>query len=320
MSLIHCPECGKKISTSAPKCPQCGFPYGEYKEKAKSYGINVTSSNFISLYGVESYSYNDRDTLRYWNKVTDHKCPECGETLSSGTVCENCGFDVAAYKQMKAQKQIQETQNTIEKYRESAESIQQPQMIHCPGCQRELSVYAETCPHCAFPVQKFISEHNIHDIRKVFICPKCANTYCGINYEKKPIHLVCEFCGTPMIETEEDGAGVYYAKTHLSNSEFAEITRNIVIKYGDYDVDKKLFENRQSDIEYKERQAKMDRNKMAQEQKQSTAPNIPHCPVCGSTDIEKIGTLNRAVSTTMVGIASSKIGKQWHCKSCGNNF
>ena len=91
-------------------------------------------------------------------------------------------------------------------------------------------------------------------------------------------------------------------------------------KYGDYDVDKKLFENRQSDIEYKERQAKMDRDKMAQEQKQSTVPNIPHCPVCGSTDIEKIGTLNRAVSTTMVGIASSKIGKQWHCKDCGNNF
>lgn len=47
---------------------------------------------------------------------------------------------------------------------------------------------------------------------------------------------------------------------------------------------------------------------------------IPHCPACGSTDIENISTLNRAVSTAMVDIASSKIGKQFHCKNCGYDF
>lgn len=44
------------------------------------------------------------------------------------------------------------------------------------------------------------------------------------------------------------------------------------------------------------------------------------CPYCKSTDTEKIGTMSRAVSISLVGAASSKIGKQWHCKHCGSNF
>lgn len=44
------------------------------------------------------------------------------------------------------------------------------------------------------------------------------------------------------------------------------------------------------------------------------------CPYCGSTNISKIGTLNRAVSVGLLGLASSKIGKQWHCNNCGSDF
>lgn len=48
----------------------------------------------------------------------------------------------------------------------------------------------------------------------------------------------------------------------------------------------------------------------------------PHitCPYCKSTNTEKISTVSRAVSVSLVGAASGKIGKQWHCKQCGSNF
>ena len=42
------------------------------------------------------------------------------------------------------------------------------------------------------------------------------------------------------------------------------------------------------------------------------------CPVCDSTRYEKISTLNRVVSVELVGLASSKIGKQYKCKKCGH--
>lgn len=44
------------------------------------------------------------------------------------------------------------------------------------------------------------------------------------------------------------------------------------------------------------------------------------CPYCKSTNTEKISTMSRAVSVSLVGAASGKIGKQWHCKNCGSNF
>lgn len=44
------------------------------------------------------------------------------------------------------------------------------------------------------------------------------------------------------------------------------------------------------------------------------------CPYCKSTNTEKISTVSRAVSVSLVGAASGKIGKQWHCKQCGSNF
>lgn len=52
------------------------------------------------------------------------------------------------------------------------------------------------------------------------------------------------------------------------------------------------------------------------------AERHPHveCPYCHSTNTEKISTMSRAVSVSLVGAASGKIGKQWHCKNCGSNF
>ena len=44
------------------------------------------------------------------------------------------------------------------------------------------------------------------------------------------------------------------------------------------------------------------------------------CPYCHSTDTEKIGTVSRAVSISLVGAASSKLGKQWHCNNCKSDF
>lgn len=50
------------------------------------------------------------------------------------------------------------------------------------------------------------------------------------------------------------------------------------------------------------------------------AAKHPKCPACGSTNTERISTLNRAVSVAAVGLASSKIGKQYQCKNCKHKW
>lgn len=51
----------------------------------------------------------------------------------------------------------------------------------------------------------------------------------------------------------------------------------------------------------------------------STNPNVA-CPYCKSANVSKISTLSRAVSVELLGLASSKVGKQWHCNNCKSDF
>lgn len=48
----------------------------------------------------------------------------------------------------------------------------------------------------------------------------------------------------------------------------------------------------------------------------SQQTNIPKCPTCGSTNVKRITTANRAVSVLTLGILSGKIGKNYECLDC----
>jgi len=50
--------------------------------------------------------------------------------------------------------------------------------------------------------------------------------------------------------------------------------------------------------------------------------NIPKCPICGSTNINKITLTTRAVKTATFGIvgAVDDAGKTWKCGNCGSRF
>ena len=53
-----------------------------------------------------------------------------------------------------------------------------------------------------------------------------------------------------------------------------------------------------------------------QRQQQEQA-NLPKCPTCGSTNIRKIGSVERGTSIVAFGIFSKKINKTFKCGNCG---
>lgn len=55
----------------------------------------------------------------------------------------------------------------------------------------------------------------------------------------------------------------------------------------------------------------------AERERKQESSNTPKCPSCGSSNISKIGVVKRVVSTTIFGLASSKIGKTHKCNNCG---
>lgn len=50
---------------------------------------------------------------------------------------------------------------------------------------------------------------------------------------------------------------------------------------------------------------------------QSSNQNVPKCPTCGSTNIEKISTTSKVVGATMFGLLSKTARSQFKCKNCG---
>ena len=85
-------------------------------------------------------------------------------------------------------------------------------------------------------------------------------------------------------------------------------------KYQELVEKEKYFESLE---QYKQAEAQQAARK---EQQDLDSGKCVVCPYCKSTNTEKISTMSRAVSISLVGAASGKIGKQWHCKQCGSNF
>lgn len=52
----------------------------------------------------------------------------------------------------------------------------------------------------------------------------------------------------------------------------------------------------------------------------SRRDNAVQCPYCKSWDTDPISTASRVASVALVGVASGKIGKNYHCNKCGANF
>ena len=76
----------------------------------------------------------------------------------------------------------------------------------------------------------------------------------------------------------------------------------------------KLDKNEVTSIQFKNHTQFRYKNKLTS---QPTTPNIPKCPTCGSTNVEKISTAKKAFGFAMVGLFSSNLGKTMHCRNCG---
>ena len=180
---------------------------------------------------------------------------------------------------------------------------------------------------------------------KVMFCKKCGWVG-GVLLGKK-----CSFCGTKMETLSEDMKQKYnifnenwsklYSELHMLNTPdgakrrieellsrknsfiMNEVSSNSLFSIEDY---KRQVENNKKGyyetVEYHNKQiGEQQAKNLAQMQKEKDKQNfIPKCPICGSTNIRKIGLLNRAISTELWGLGSKKIGKQFHCNNCGADF
>lgn len=187
--------------------------------------------------------------------------------------------------------------------------------IICPECGKIISSYANSCPNCDFPVEKYLKENHLDIINKVCICPKCAMIYGGYGDDDtntKPLNIKCRFCNCALICTD-------YTSEFLMEKAHEEYNLGIIIdvakEYGNNQFSEEAYQHRLDVI--KKENADINRRL---EQRTHLQQNLPHCPVCNSTNIEKISIGKKAKGSFLFGIFSSDVRKQMRCRDCGYKF
>lgn len=143
-------------------------------------------------------------------------------------------------------------------------------------------------------------------------CKKCGRV---VQRTSKNLKKPCDYCNNTLYvipkEFTTDGLG-----TCLDN-DLKEQFINEYIKSSP-EFDQYLFDHRDEDLYNRrmENKAKLEHGRAILEEQSGRVK----CTYCGSTNVKKIGLLNRAVSTELWGLGSKKIGKQWHCNSCGSEW
>ena len=77
---------------------------------------------------------------------------------------------------------------------------------------------------------------------------------------------------------------------------------------------------RMGDEEYEKFQKESYKKGVEKEEAKKYNNYMIECPICHSKKVRSISNTERAVSVTALGLASSKIGKQYECTNCHHRF
>ena len=104
-----------------------------------------------------------------------------------------------------------------------------------------------------------------------------------------------------------------------------ELSSNPLFSIEEYT--KNIEERRKRDLrltEYTHKQIndRMVKNLEIMQKEKDKANCIPQCPICGSTNIQKITVSTRVVKTAIFGVAGAvdDSGKTWQCENCSSKF
>lgn len=147
------------------------------------------------------------------------------------------------------------------------------------------------------------------------ICKSCG----AISFNKEDI---CPVCNIPLITVpfftgrKIDNLGGEDRDKYIEEITGQKLNPIMVQKRKDYL--KKIYKEQKEILQKRIR--KSEESRINEYQQKYLAEHNIHCPYCNSSNVTKIGTVNRAVSVGMFGLASSKIGKTHKCNDCGSTW
>lgn len=227
-------------------------------------------------------------------------CPKCGKVQCWGTNCEECGEKLMQLPDIYSSHDFgKDIAPNMEKIFKSEYLKPLAEKYGVP--EPDKYYYCKTCGH-VIETCHLITSYPINAFPRLQ-CPICYSQLYELNTEK---YINKE---TGFIEYEKPSCGFDRCTPLLEDlkktGEFSEEVAAEKMR-----IWKELKDARHRKWEAGERLV---------EQYRRDNPSIT-CPYCHSTNVSKIGTVDRGLSIGMTGLASGKLGKQWHCNKCKSNF
>lgn len=175
-------------------------------------------------------------------------------------------------------------------------------LILCPECKEQISNKAKICIHCGYPIEEI---NKTEDECKIVLINAGDNII-------QTIKLIRAITKVDLKTANEAIKSVPIIIVENINKQEADAIKK---EFSIIGADTKIYIGSNNNFTSINQIAKETQTK-----KQTQRINLPHCPYCNSTNIKKIGIGGRALSAWTLGLAGSKIGKQWHCNNCKSDF
>ncbi|MSS64179.1 zinc-ribbon domain-containing protein [Lachnospiraceae bacterium WCA-693-APC-MOT-I] len=220
------------------------------------------------------------------------KCPKCGREVSdSAEACTNCGYGIKEHFEEIKCKQDEERHAILEKAKE----------------EERLKRIKEKQKESEATIAKL--QANIKEGKKIAIPLLIWSVFWTIILA---VSILYDFNGLIIVFSAICGiiGWFIFCLNWASTNDLVKDVELAQKNSDEYESEK----IRRAETAYKAAQINEARRKEEESLKH------PKCPLCGSTNTQVISTLNRAVSIGAVGLASSKIGKQYECKKCRHKW
>lgn len=143
----------------------------------------------------------------------------------------------------------------------------------------------------------------------MYLCKNCGKT---INYTKDEVETAECSCKDTDYVCLNVNPVEYHNMSPLSQEDL--IRRKLRVNPTQFEELKAEWSKIRKEVD---REYYAQRLAQRNEQRQNS---MVKCPYCQSSSVTKISTAGRVVSVGLFGLASGKIGKQWHCNNCKSDF
>lgn len=180
-------------------------------------------------------------------------------------------------------------------------------LTNCSECGGTISTKALSCPHCGAPVELcesiIGSSENIvnYDGEMMDATAVVEVMHSKVGSVKSAIWDMCDKAG--ISEDDKTISGFIFQIYELFKNKYGYEPEhlNLIIPPSEEEVLQREYEKK---LELEQAQKKQSKH-------------VPHCPTCGSTDIETLGAGTRAAAGVMFGLFSKTARSQFRCRNCG---